>query len=130
MVLPFILSVVTPLAPARPTNTLVSASGVAVGFLKSLRLVGGGGSGDLVAIVLLMHILAPFVTGAPAGPIVAKAFGSVVLVLLAVRLWRHAEAEIAAAVGPISVGQVFVTTLFNPKALIFAFVIFPRSDLQ
>ena len=55
---------------------------------------------------------------------------SVILVLLALRLWRHAGAEIAIASGPISVGQVFVTTLFNPKALIFAFVIFPRSGFQ
>jgi threonine/homoserine/homoserine lactone efflux protein len=130
MVLPFVLSVVTLLAVPGPTNTLLAASGAAVGFRKSLRLVAGEISGYLVAIVILKQILAPFVAGAPAGPIVAKAFASVVLVLLAVRLWRHAEAEIAAASGPISVGQVFVTTLFNPKALIFAFVIFPRSDLQ
>src|SRR5262249_49942477 len=64
------------------------------------------------------------------GPIVAKVFASVVLAILAVRLWRHADTEIVAASGPISVGQVFVTTLLNPKALIFAFVIFPHVGLQ
>ena len=129
MIAAFIASVVTLLAVPGPTNTLLAASGAAVGFRKSLRLVIGEISGYLVAILVLMEILAPFVAGAAAGPIVAKAFASVVLILLAVRLWRQASAEFATASGPISVAQVFVTTLFNPKALIFAFVIFPRTDL-
>lgn len=120
----------TLLAVPGPTNTLLAASGAAVGFRKSLRLVIGEISGYILAIIVLMQFLAPFVAGAPAGAIVVKAFASFVLALLAVRLWRHADKEIAAASGPISVGQVFVTTMFNPKALIFAFVIFPRSNPQ
>jgi threonine/homoserine/homoserine lactone efflux protein len=129
MILAFVVAVVTLLAAPGPTNTLLAASGAAVGFRRSLRLIIGETTGYLIAIVILMQILAPFVAGAPAGPIVAKAFASVVLILLAIRLWRHAGAEITVASGPISIGQVFVTTLFNPKALIFAFVIFPRSNL-
>ena len=50
--------------------------------------------------------------------------------MLAIRLWRCADADMMVASGPITIGQVFVTTLFNPKALIFAFVIFPHSHLQ
>ena len=130
MILAFVVAVVTLLAVPGPTNTLLAASGAAVGFRRSLRLIIGEVTGYLVAIVILMQILAPFVAGAPAGPIVAKAFASVVLILLAIRLWRHADAEMTVASGPISIGQVFVTTLFNPKALIFAFVIFPHSNLQ
>jgi threonine/homoserine/homoserine lactone efflux protein len=129
MIAAFVASVVTLLAVPGPTNTLLAASGAAVGFRRSLRLVLGEICGYLVAITVLMQLLAPFVAGAPAGPIVAKAFASVVLILLAVRLWRHAGAAVAAS-GPISVAQIFVTTLFNPKALIFAFVIFPPSDLR
>jgi threonine/homoserine/homoserine lactone efflux protein len=127
--LPFLLSVATLLVVPGPTNTLLAASGASVGFRRSLRLVLGEITGYLIAIIVLMQVLAPFVAGAPAGPIVAKAFASVVLAILAVRLWRRADNEIASASGPFSVGQVFVTTLFNPKALIFAFVIFPRSSL-
>jgi threonine/homoserine/homoserine lactone efflux protein len=130
MILSFVISVATLLAVPGPTNTLLGASGATVGFRKSLRLVIGEITGYLLAIIVLMQILAPFVANAPAAPIVAKALASVVLVLLALRLWRHAGAEVAVASGPISVGQVFVTTLFNPKALIFAFVIFPRSGFQ
>ena len=130
VIVAFVVAVVTLLAVPGPTNTLLAASGAAVGFQRSLRLIIGETTGYLVAIVILMQILAPFVAGAPAGPIVAKAFASVVLILLAIRLWRRADAEMTVASGPISIGQVFVTTLFNPKALIFAFVIFPRSHLQ
>lgn len=130
MILAFVVAVVTLLAVPGPTNTLLAASGAAVGFRRSLRLIIGETTGYLVAIVILMQILAPFIAGAPAGPIVARAFASVVLILLAIRLWRHAGAEMTVASGPISIGQVFVTTLFNPKALIFAFVIFPRSGFQ
>jgi threonine/homoserine/homoserine lactone efflux protein len=129
MIPAFVVSVVTLLAVPGPTNTLLAASGAAVGFRKSLRLVIGEIGGYLAAILILTQVLAPFVARAPAGPIIAKAFASAVLLLLAVRLWRHAGAELAAASGPISTGQVFVTTLFNPKALIFAFVIFPQTGL-
>src|SRR3954452_12235842 len=130
MILAFLFTVVMFLAVPGPTNTLLAASGAAVGFRRSLRLIVGETSGYLVALVILMHVLAPFVAGAPAGPIVAKAFASVILILLAIRLWRHAGAEVMVASGPISISQVFVTTLFNPKALIFAFVIFPHTGFR
>jgi len=130
MILAFVVSVVTLLAVPGPTNTLLAASGAAVGFRKSLRLVIGEIGGYLAAIFILMQILAPFVAGAPTGPIIAKAFASAVLLLLAVRLWRHASAELTVASGPISAGQVFITTLFNPKALVFAFVIFPHAGVR
>src|SRR5437867_4767911 len=97
MILAFVVAVVTLLAVPGPTNTLLAASGAAVGFRRSLRLIIGETTGYLVAIVILMQVLAPFVAGAPAGPIVAKAFASVVLILLAIRLWRHAGTEISAA---------------------------------
>ena len=130
MIAAFVVAVVTLLAVPGPTNTLLAASGAAVGFQRSLRLIIGETMGYLVAIVVLMQILAPFVAATPAGPIVAKAFASVVLILLAIRLWWRADAEMTVVSGPISIGQVFVTTLFNPKALIFAFVIFPRTNLH
>src|SRR5882724_11505060 len=111
MIVAFVVAVVTLLAVPGPTNTLLAASGAAVGFRRSLRLIIGETTGYLVAIVILMQVLAPFVTNAPTDPIVAKALTNIILILLAIRLWRHAGAEIMAASGPISIGQVFVTTL-------------------
>ena len=58
-----------------------------------------------------------------------KLAASAWLACCAARMWNHAGAEVGARETPISVRQVFVTTLLNPKALIFALVIIPQGPL-
>ena len=122
--LAFLAGTATLLAVPGPTNTLLAASGAAVGARRSLILVPIEIAGYLVAIGCLMTVVAPLANSTPLLPIVAKLVASLWLAITAVTLWRNGRNH-AVSVAPVSPAQLFVTTLLNPKALVFAFVIFP-----
>jgi threonine/homoserine/homoserine lactone efflux protein len=120
----FILAVLGLLATPGPTNTLLAASGAAVGVRRSLGLIPAEVSGYLCSILVLALVLGPVAQNWPL-------FGSALRVCcglwLALLAWRHWTAAAAHGVEPRSVpfAKVFVTTLLNPKGLIFAFAIIP-----
>ncbi|MFI5407889.1 LysE family translocator [Kaistia sp. UC242_56] len=123
----FILAVLALLAVPGPTNTLLATSGAAIGMRRSLRLVPAELAGYGLAIGILMGIVGPLAAEHPIVPILSKIVASLYLAGSAVALWRQAAREALPGGAPISVRRVFVTTLLNPKALIFAFLIFPRD---
>jgi threonine/homoserine/homoserine lactone efflux protein len=127
--LTFALAVVALLAVPGPTNTLLAASGAAIGVPRSLRLLAFEISGYLVAIGVLIQVVGPLAASHAFVPIVSKLVASLYLTWSAMRLWRDADAELASVPAPASPLRVFVTTLLNPKALIFAFVVFPHGDM-
>jgi len=123
----FILAVLALLAVPGPTNTLLATSGAAIGMRRSLGLVPAEIGGYWLAIGILMLIVGPLAAQHPIVPILSKIVASLYLAWSALALWRHAAREALPGGAPVSVKRVFVTTLLNPKALIFAFVIFPRD---
>jgi threonine/homoserine/homoserine lactone efflux protein len=125
----FVIAVLALLSVPGPTNTLLAASGAAVGFRRSLILLPMELGGYLISIAIWGHVIGPLAAGSSVFPAISKLLASAYLVWSAVRLWRNASAELTGAMNPAPPRQVFVTTLLNPKALIFALVIFPRGDL-
>jgi threonine/homoserine/homoserine lactone efflux protein len=127
--LAFVLAVIALLAVPGPTNTLLAASGAAIGLRPSLRLIPAEISGYLVAIGCLLAVLQPLVASHPLVPVASKLLAAAYIAWTAVRLWRDGGAKLMSVPVPASTKRLLLTTLLNPKALIFAFVIFPHSAL-
>lgn len=123
----FSLAVLALLATPGPTNTLLAASGAALGLRPSLRLIPAELAGYLLSIGLLTAFAAPLIAAVPMLGNVIKLIAGAYLAWSAWRLWRDA-AGLRGAPAPAQAGRVFVTTLVNPKGLIFALVIFPGHE--
>ena len=107
-----------------PTNTLLATAGATVGFRRAAPLLLGELCGYLVSVSTLLLVLGPVVAARPALALALRGASAVCLLFIAWRLWR-APARASSARASISVRHVFVTTLLNPKGLVFAFAIFP-----
>ncbi|WP_149538009.1 LysE family translocator [Siccirubricoccus phaeus] len=120
----FTLAVLTVLGTPGPTNTLLATSGATVGLRRSLPLMLGEAAGYTISILTLGLLLGPAMAAAPLLAAALRVAVGLYLLLLALRLWRHGGAVLAtgAVVMP---RQVFVTTLLNPKAIVFALGILP-----
>lgn len=125
--LAFVLAVAALLSVPGPTNTLLAASGAAIGVRASLKLIPAEITGYLIAIGCLLAVVEPIAASHPMIPVASKLIASAYLAWLAVQLWRDGGAELIKVPAPASPGRLFLTTLLNPKALIFAFVIFPHT---
>lgn len=124
----FSLAVLTLLATPGPTNTLLAASGAYAGVRRSLKLMPAEIAGYTISIGLLSLALGPVVTAHPGLTLALKLAASLWLVFCATKLWRQARQHFDATATPVTFARVFLTTLVNPKALIFAFVIFPPAE--
>jgi threonine/homoserine/homoserine lactone efflux protein len=118
----FIVAVATVLVTPGPTNTLLATSGALVGVRRSLHLILGEIGGYAISITVLTVIGEPFFA---AFPKVAAALRIVLFCYLLLLAWRLWTAHTERGSGPVTLARVFVTTLLNPKALIFAFLVFP-----
>ena len=128
MIAPFLfcLSVVAILATPGPTNMLLAISGASVGLRRSWALVPAELLGYVTAILVIGLVVGPAL--AKPGPfVVIRVCITIYLFYLAIRLWRLPALDVSA---PRSVRprDVFVTTLLNPKAAIFALAIVPMHD--
>lgn len=120
----FFLAVATILATPGPTNTLMATSGATTGISRSLVLLVAEVAGYLVAVAAIHFLIAQIVETYPALGVALKVAVALYLVWLAIKLWRR-PVVIAAGVKSVSFVNVLVTTLLNPKALIFALSILP-----
>lgn len=121
------LAVAAVLAAPGPTNTLLAASGATVGVARSWRLLIAAIVGYLVAIVAIRSVLAPLLEAHPAVGVALKIAVALYLVWLAIKLWRQ-PLVLDAEVRSVTFGNVLITTLLNPKALIFALTVFPPDS--
>jgi threonine/homoserine/homoserine lactone efflux protein len=121
--LPFAFATLALLATPGPTNALLAANGAISGFRASLRLLPCEVGAYLLAIGLYHQLLMPVL--APWAMTALKLLSITLLLGIAWRLWRTSPTAQAprAARG----GTVFLTTLLNPKALIFSTIIFPPN---
>lgn len=122
----FILAVLGLLAVPGPTNTLMAASGVQRGVRQSLHLLAGELGGYAIAITVWIEIVGAVAAREPMVAVIAKLVAVAFLYWSAWKLWRNAGRADLGQWG-ITLGRVFVTTLLNPKGLVFAFAIFPSA---
>lgn len=120
----FVLAVLGLLAVPGPTNTLMAASGAQRGVRRSLHLLAGELGGYAIAITVWIEIVGAVAAQEPMVGMVAKLVAVAFIYWSAWKLWCNAGRADLGQRG-ITLGRVFVTTLLNPKALVFAFAIFP-----
>ncbi len=124
--LPFALSVALILAVPGPTNTLLSASGGTKDLRHAAELIAAEVVAYLTAIAVL-RVAGHWATALLPGlaPLLQASIAAYLLVL-AWQLWKSGTVA-AAAESPVGPRQVFLVTLTNPKALVFAYGIFPAA---
>lgn len=120
----FTLAVLALLGTPGPTNTLLAASGARAGWRASLRLIPAEIAGYLIAVLLLHAVLADAMAAWPVLRVTMRVGICAFLIWTAWRLWQSGCDVQVPSVGT---GRVFVTTLLNPKAFVFAFGILPFS---
>jgi threonine/homoserine/homoserine lactone efflux protein len=121
----FVLASLALLATPGPTNTLLATSGATAGFVRSLKLILAEQAGYAISILALALVVLPLMDGGPAVSIGLRLACGVYLVWSAWHLWREGSSQLAST-EPVSFRRVFVTTLLNPKGIIFALAIVPH----
>jgi threonine/homoserine/homoserine lactone efflux protein len=107
-----------------PTNALIAVAGARRGARALPALVGAALFGFVAAVAALIGLAGPYVAATPALGLALRAACALLLARSAWLLWRSAGAG-GASRGSTGAAAVLATTLVNPKALIFAFAIFP-----
>lgn len=127
----FVFAILALLLTPGPTNTLLTVGAAARGFLASLPLLLGELAGYLAVVVPLATIAAALLDGRPALAIALRLAAACWVLFLAFRLWRLSSTqENRDSSSPVTVGQVFLTTVLNPKAPIIGLVIMPHGPLM
>ena len=120
----FTLAVLAILATPGPTNTLLATGGASCGMRRSLPLIPAEAAGYAISVLALGLVLGPALSGNPALAGALRCMVGAYLLLLAIRLWRRGGATVVGS-PPITPTHVFVTTLLNPKAIVFALGVVP-----
>lgn len=121
----FIGLVVSLLLTPGPTNTLLASSGIQVGIRKSFRLIPAEAFGYLISITVWGVIIGTVSRHYPLIPTLFKLFSAAYILFLAIKLWKTADVEESFTQPSIRARELFLATLLNPKALLFASAIFP-----
>jgi threonine/homoserine/homoserine lactone efflux protein len=125
----FAFAVLAVLATPGPTNTLMAVAGATLGMRKGLQLIPAEVAGYLTSISVLVFIFRPVVDALPVAATVLRIGCGAYLAILALNIWRASTRD-AAQTSLVSFQRVFITTLLNPKSLIFAFQIFPNGGIR
>jgi threonine/homoserine/homoserine lactone efflux protein len=120
----FVLAVLAVLGTPGPTNTLLATAGATAGLRRSLPLIAAEAAGYTVSILTLGPVLGPMVAGAPLLAGALRAAVGVYLLFLVLHLWRRGGAALVTG-AVVTPRQVFVATLLNPKAIVFALGVVP-----
>lgn len=118
-----ILVLITP----GPTNTLLALGGTLDGP-KALRLVAAELAGYLISIGILTFLILMIPSLQQALPLLRLVCGLFVIGL-AIRNWRKPDLDGQARAASVNFLEVLVTTILNPKGLIFALQIFPSGGI-
>ena len=122
----FLLVIATILLTPGPTNTLLASSGISRGLRRSAPLLSFECLGYVCATSLWGLVLNTTMQDYPFVINIIKVVSGLYIARLGLRLWAQAGHDAAleqmAAVKP---SELFVATLLNPKAVIFAMVLFP-----
>jgi threonine/homoserine/homoserine lactone efflux protein len=125
----FSLTVLAILATPGPTNTLLATSAALAGIRRSLPLIAAELAGYLTAISILHFLLAELLAQHGWIAMGLRLLVGAYLLFTAWDLWNRRDPFVAAAAPHgIRFERVFVTTLLNPKAIVFAFGVIPLSS--
>ncbi|NKJ48163.1 multidrug transporter MatE [Burkholderia sp. SG-MS1] len=108
-----------------PTNTLLAAAGLRQGVRRSLPLIAGELAGYLVSISAWGRFLTHASYALPWLPSLLRVAAGLYIAYLAIDMWRTAVALPDSTLRTSGMRTLFVATLLNPKALLFAGTIFP-----
>lgn len=106
-----------------PTNTLLALAAATAGRRAALALMPAEVAGYLVTVIPLLLFGQELLEGAPVLRQGLQIVAGLWVAFLAVGLWRGGE--LRAAAQEVSRRRVFVTTVLNPKALLFGLFVFP-----
>ena len=121
------VGIVVVLITPGPTNTLLASAGLRQGLRRSLPLVAAELAGYLVAISVWGRFLSQAAHALPWLPALLRVAAGLYIAWLAVDMWRAAVALPDRAQRASGMRTLFVATLLNPKALLFASTIFPAA---
>lgn len=113
-----------------PTNTLLLSSGLKVGVRRTSPLIAAEALGYVTSIALWGFLLTALSASRPWLPVVITLLSSAYILYLAIKIWRQSGALQHVAASPVSLRDMFVTTVMNPKALLFASTLFPLAAFQ
>ncbi|WP_431299566.1 hypothetical protein [Tabrizicola sp. BL-A-41-H6] len=119
------LAVLVLLVTPGPTNTLLFLAGTERGWWPSLRLIPAELAGYLTGVIPLMLIGTALLGRYPSVEPLITVLAGIWVAVLAVRLIRPSQTTLSAAV--VTPRLVCITTLLNPKALIFGLVLLPGA---
>ena len=126
----FLFAILALLLTPGPTNTLLTVGAAARGFRKSLPLLLGELSGYLAVVIPLATIAAALLDGRPTLSAALRIIAACWVLFLAIRLWLVSSKPAGEGdAKAVTVGQVFLTTMLNPKAPIIGLVIMPHGTL-
>jgi threonine/homoserine/homoserine lactone efflux protein len=119
----FVSAVLALLLAPGPTNTLMGLAGAQKGIGGVARLIPAELVGYLTAILPLAFLGAKMLERWPAVAVAFKVAAGFWVMFLAVSLWlRSNETGVRSNV---SARRVYLTTMLNPKALIFGLILLP-----
>lgn len=121
--LSFLIAAVTLLLTPGPTNTLLALAGAKEGIARVVRLLAASLLGYACGLVPVVYAGTTLFASWPMLATSLKIGAALWVMLLAVRLWRPPDAVQTRVA--ISFTDVFVTTLVNPKVLVFGLLLLP-----
>lgn len=124
----FLVACLSLLIAPGPTNTLMALAAAQGGMGRVLRLIPVELAAYLASILAIGWLFAPILISHPSIGSVVKLAAAVWVMILAVRLWA-ARSDTGSA-GQIAARDIAVTTLLNPKALVFALVLLPLPGAE
>lgn len=119
-----------------PTNTLLAVAGAERGVARAVRLIPAEIAGYLTTVAPLAVLGGTLLAAAPEVRPVITAVAALWVGWLALGFWRMARAqgggagsggEVDTRAPAVTAAKIFVTTLLNPKALVFGLVLLPAG---
>lgn len=119
----FIVAAIVILVTPGPTNTLLAASGAAMGWRRAALLPVAEAAGYLIAVTGYLSLASFLAEAGPAMPAL-KGIAAAWLFHCAWKLWTQ-PAQSAAVERSIALRRVFLATILNPKAMLVGAVLIP-----
>ncbi|MBY3026117.1 hypothetical protein [Rhizobium leguminosarum] len=120
----FISAVFILLLSPGPTNTLMGLASARNSFWRVLKLLPAELSGYLTTILPLTWLGGELISRWPETALVLKVAAAAWVMYLAAKLWMAGNDDIRH--GSVTAQRIYVTTMLNPKALVFGLVLLPR----
>ncbi|KDR90373.1 hypothetical protein L905_23500 [Agrobacterium sp. TS43] len=121
----FISAVFILLLSPGPTNTLMGLASARDNFWRVPKLLPAELSGYLTTILPLAWLGGELIGRWPETALVLKVAAATWVMYLAAKLWMAGNDDLP--YGSVTARQIYVTTMLNPKALLFGLVLLPPS---